>query len=124
EIQKTVKQPLPVDITCKIISDTCKGLHAAHSAVDAMGSPLSIVHRDATPHNILLSRDGFVKLTDFGVAKAAHTLAEREDQLVGKLHYISPEQLAGHPATPCSDVFSVGVTMLEALLGAKPFQGA
>ncbi len=116
--------PLPLREAVRILADTCAGLHAAHELVGDDGRPLAVVHRDVSPHNILLTRDGRVKVTDFGVAKAigkSHmTIA---GQVKGKLAYMSPEQLVGGAIDRRSDIFALGVCLFEATTGVRPFQG-
>jgi hypothetical protein len=105
----------------KILGDVAAGLHHAHSAVGANGEPLGLVHRDVSPQNILVSREGVPKLLDFGVAKANGRLSEtRSGTLKGKLRYMAPEQLQGsidHRA----DVFALGVCLFEATTGQSPY---
>jgi serine/threonine protein kinase len=115
---------LPIRHAAKIIAETCAGLHAAHELVGDNSRPLAVVHRDVSPHNILLTRDGRVKVTDFGVAKAigkSHmTIA---GQVKGKLAYMSPEQLVGGGIDRRSDIFALGSVLYEATTGQRPFQG-
>ncbi|MBX3219145.1 MAG: serine/threonine protein kinase [Labilithrix sp.] len=115
---------LPVRHAVKIVAETCAGLHAAHELVGDDGRPLAVVHRDVSPHNVLLTRDGRVKVTDFGVAKAigkSHmTIA---GQVKGKLAYMSPEQLVGGGVDRRSDIFALGSVLYEATTGQRPFQG-
>ena len=80
------------------MSGVLHGLHAAHEAKDEQGHPLSIVHRDVSPQNILVGTDGTARVLDFGVAKAAGRLqSTREGQIKGKISYMAPEQLSGRP---------------------------
>lgn len=115
---------LPVRHAVKILAETCAGLHAAHELVGDDGRPLAVVHRDVSPHNVLLTLDGRVKVTDFGVAKAigkSHmTIA---GQVKGKLAYMSPEQLIGGGVDRRSDIFALGSVLYEATTGERPFQG-
>jgi serine/threonine-protein kinase len=115
---------LPIRVAVRILADTCAGLHAAHELLGEDGLPLAVVHRDVSPHNILLTRDGRVKVTDFGVAKAigkSHmTIA---GQVKGKLAYMSPEQLVGGGIDRRSDVFALGGVLYETTTGERPFQG-
>ncbi|MDF2691751.1 MAG: serine/threonine protein kinase [Labilithrix sp.] len=115
---------LPIRHAARIVAETCAGLHAAHELVGENGRPLAVVHRDVSPHNILLTRDGRVKVTDFGVAKAigkSHmTIA---GQVKGKLAYMSPEQLIGGGIDRRSDVFALGSVLYESTTGQRPFQG-
>ncbi len=102
--------PISPRIAALIGAETCAGLHAAHSKTDPTGAPLNIVHRDVSPHNILLSADGIVKITDFGVAKAAGQMHDETvaGQLKGKLEYMSPEQVQGERVDRRTDVFGIG----------------
>jgi serine/threonine-protein kinase len=105
----------------RILADVCAGLHEAHTARDARGQLLGIVHRDVSPQNIVVSRQGVAKLLDFGVAKANDRLTEtRSGSLKGKLRYMAPERLDGI-VDPRADVFAAGVCLFEATVGASPF---
>jgi eukaryotic-like serine/threonine-protein kinase len=116
--------PLPLRHAVKIVAETSAGLHAAHELVDERGQPFSVVHRDVSPHNVLVTRDGRVKVTDFGVAKAFGKLHKTiAGQVKGKLAYMSPEQLIGGGVDRRSDVFSLASVLYEATTGQKPFQG-
>jgi serine/threonine-protein kinase len=113
--------PIPAELAAFICSRICRGLEYAHGRKSPDGKPLGIVHRDISPKNVMLSAEGEVKLTDFGVAKAA-LLKEREGEvLVGKLTYMSPEQAQGMPTDHRSDIFSVGVILYEMLSLRKLF---
>jgi len=104
--------------------DAALGLDAAHHAVDPSGNPLHVVHRDVTPHNIMVRRDGLVKLLDFGVAKAEHKRQKTVTGIMkGKLGYFSPEQCAGDPLDGRSDQFVLGIVLWELLLGERAFPG-
>ena len=106
-----------------ILFGALEGLHAAHEARDAKGDPLDLVHRDVSPHNVLVGTDGIARVLDFGVAKArgrAQTTAV--GQLKGKLAYMAPEQLRGQ-VTRRTDVFAASVVLWEALTGVRLFQG-
>ena len=112
-------------IVCRILADACAGVHAAHELVDEDGRQLGVVHRDMSPHNILLTMDGVAKVCDFGVAKALGQLHEQTSagQLKGKINYMSPEQVTGQPVDRRSDVFSIGCVLYEATTGERPFRG-
>ena len=120
----TVRAPIDPRVAARIISDACAGLHAAHELVDEHGQPMKLVHRDATPHNILLTADGRVKLSDFGVAKAlGNSHATLAGQIKGKVSYMAPEQLCGDPLDRRADIFSLGVCLYESIAGRKAFNG-
>ena len=104
----------PMGLCLYVASQLCKALGYAHSATDLQGNPLNIIHRDVSPSNVLLSKDGEVKLTDFGVARAG-TGDDRagSEQLKGKLGYMSPEQVTGKPIDRRSDLFSLGIVLYE-----------
>lgn len=111
-------------IAVAVMAQTLHGLHAAHEAKSERGEALSIVHRDISPQNILIGRDGVTKVLDFGVAKAAgrfHTT--REGNVKGKLPYMSPEQLRGQAIDRQTDVYAAAVCLWEALAGRKLFKG-
>jgi eukaryotic-like serine/threonine-protein kinase len=110
-------------IAARIISQAATGLHAAHELCDDGGRELSLVHRDVSPQNILVSNDGHVKLSDFGIAKVLYS--QREATAVGivrgKLPYMSPEQVRNRPLDRRSDIFSLGSVLFLATLGVRPF---
>ena len=110
------------EVAARIISDACAGLHAAHELVGDDGAPLHVVHRDISPHNVLVASDGIVKLTDFGVAKAeGREQNTQSGELKGKLLYMSPEQLTSNALDRRSDVFSMGIVLYESTTGVRPF---
>ena len=115
---------VPVSLACYLTIEVAKALAYAHEKQDAQGQPLGIVHRDVSPPNVLLSRQGEVKLTDFGLAKAS-THAQKTDAGVikGKFSYLSPELVEGKPADPRTDVYSAGIIWWELLCGRKLFAG-
>lgn len=107
---------LPARRLLPMLAQTSRGLHAAHLA--------GVVHRDVKPGNILLARSGKVKITDFGVSLAADQKTMTATGMVmGTAQYLSPEQAVGRPATPLSDLYSLGVVAYEALAGKRPFTG-
>jgi serine/threonine protein kinase len=118
-------RPLDTRIAGRIVADAAAGLHAAHNLTDERGTPLQVVHRDVSPHNLLVSLDGNVKVTDFGVAKAIGAVHEATSagQLKGKIAYMAPEQAATGSVDRRSDVFSLGCVLYEATTGQKPFRG-
>jgi serine/threonine-protein kinase len=116
---------LPPAIAARVIGDVLAGLHAAHELRDEEGRPLHLVHRDVSPHNVLVGLDGIAKIADFGVAKARSRLADETEagQVKGKFAYMAPEQLERRVVDRRSDVFSTGVVLWEALTGEKLFGG-
>jgi serine/threonine-protein kinase len=107
--------PLPADEAVHIAVGVLEALEAAHAA--------GIVHRDIKPGNILLATDGSVKVTDFGIARALGSSdLTQTGMLMGTPHYIAPEQVAGEPASPASDVYAVGAVLYEMLTARKPFE--
>jgi serine/threonine protein kinase len=115
---------IPLDLSVLVISKVCSALEYAHRKKDEGGQPLKIVHRDISPQNILISFEGEVKLTDFGIAKATSKATDTDrGALRGKLLYMSPEQASGQPLDKRSDVFSLGVVFYEVITDAKPFLG-
>ena len=113
---------LPLDLSLRIASALCAALEFAHRKKDERGRAMEIVHRDVSPQNILISFEGDVKLTDFGIAKAA-TKASNTDRgaLRGKLLYMSPEQAWGKALDRRSDLFSLGLVLYEMVTDQKPF---
>jgi serine/threonine protein kinase len=117
--------PIPIDLCAYVVSNVCAALEYAHRKKDEAGRPLEIVHRDISPQNILISFEGAVKLTDFGIAKAAAKASTTDKgTLRGKLLFMSPEQAWGRPMDRRADVFSLGIVFYELLAGEKPFVGA
>jgi len=111
-------------VAVSVMAQTLHGLHAAHEAKSERGEALHIVHRDISPQNVLVGRDGITKVLDFGVAKAAgrfHTT--REGNVKGKLPYMSPEQLRGQPVDRQTDIYAASVCLWEALTSKKLFKG-
>lgn len=107
-----------------IVAQVCKGLHFAHTRSGPDGRPMGIVHRDISPQNVLLSFEGEVKITDFGIATAAERLHQTAAGIVkGKYAYMAPERLDDQPSDARVDVFSAGVLLYELLTGENPFAG-
>jgi serine/threonine protein kinase len=114
---------LPPAYCAKIIAQACEGLAFAHdfSSLET-GDPLHLIHRDVSPDNILLSRQGAVKVVDFGIAKAANQEHRTQTGLVkGKIAYMPPEQIRGQVLDRRVDVYALGVVLYEMFTGAKPF---
>ena len=117
-------RPLPEPLALHVVHEVALGLAYLHDARDERGLPLGIVHRDVAPANILVSTTGDVKLGDFGVAKAT-ALVDRTaaGTRKGRYAYMAPEQLAGAPVTAAADQFGLAVTLVELLVGQRPFPG-
>ncbi len=116
-------QRMPAALSAYLLSEVAAGLDYAHRKTDREGTSLGIVHCDVSPHNVLLSREGFVKILDFGVARARFVATPSSRRLRGKPRYMSPEQTRGDTATAASDVFVVGILAWELLSGRKLFTG-
>lgn len=117
-------QRLAPELALYLVSELAKGLDYAHRRRDAEGKPLNIVHRDVSPQNVVISGEGEVKLTDFGIAKARHRArAVTELGVVkGKYAYMAPEQLMGAQVDARADVFAAGILLYQCLTGENPFQ--
>ena len=116
---------LPKEQAVFIGIEICKGLSHAHARKDPDGRPLEIVHRDISPPNVLLSREGEVKLVDFGLAKAASQLTQTDPGIVkGKFSYLSPEATLGKSVDFRADLFATGIVIWEILAGRRLFDGA
>lgn len=115
-------EPVPLPIAVDILAQAARGLHDAHEAVSPTGEPLRIVHRDCSPHNILIDVNGQVKITDFGIAKAMERqTVSRAGEMKGKLSYLSPEQARGRPVDRRVDVFILGIVAWEVFTGRRLF---
>lgn len=121
-VQRALEQKrrrIPFDIALHIGAEICEALEHAHVSRGPDGKPMSLVHRDVSPSNVLLSRAGEIKLTDFGIAKRAESDATQGGAVRGKFAYISPEQARNEPLDPRSDVFSVGILMWELICNRR-----
>jgi serine/threonine-protein kinase len=99
-----------------IVAQTARALHEAHLA--------GLVHRDVKPGNLLITPSGEVKITDFGIARVADQVSlTATGQVMGTVQYLAPEQATGKPATPSTDIYSLGIVAYEALKGSRPFTG-
>lgn len=115
---------MPEEVALYVLVEAAKGLAYAHARRDPSGHPLALVHRDVSPANILISNDGQVKITDFGVAVATARLSfSVPGTLHGKVAYMSPEQVTGADLDGRSDQFSLAVVAYEMLCGERPFEG-
>lgn len=117
------RKRLPFDLALHIGAEICEALEHAHSAKAPDGKPMSLVHRDVSPSNVLLSRAGEVKLTDFGIAKRAEQEQTGTGGVRGKFAYISPEQARNEHIEPRSDVFSVAILIWEMVTNRRLFSG-
>jgi serine/threonine-protein kinase len=120
-------RPVPVRLAVHIVREVLAGLQSVHSATDSNGTPLGIIHRDLTPSNLYLSREGAVKIGDFGIARATARATIRNAasaMLKGKISYLAPEQVAGEPFDQRADLFSVASVMAEMVIGQPLFPGA
>ena len=117
------RRRMPFDLALHIVAEICEALEHAHTARAPDGKSMSLVHRDVSPSNVLMSRAGEVKLTDFGIAKRAEQEATSHGAVRGKFTYISPEQARNERVEPRSDVFSVGILLWELVTGRRLFSG-
>lgn len=116
--------PLTLEHALYITSKICEGLDFAHHRKDKEGNPLSVIHRDISPPNILITYEGEVKIVDFGVAKAAGMNTKtRQGVIKGKVCYMSPEQASGSEIDQRSDLFSTGILLYEMATGCRMFTG-
>jgi serine/threonine protein kinase len=114
--------PFPVALALFVIAEVLKALDFAHNRRDEDGEPLNIVHCDISPQNILVSFAGEVKITDFGISRAAFQATSLHDVIRGKYAYMSPEQVEGKTLDGRSDVFSLGIVLYELLTGRRLFK--
>jgi eukaryotic-like serine/threonine-protein kinase len=111
---------IPHAVAARIMIHALEGLHTAHDARSPKGEPLSIVHRDVSPQNIMVGADGVSRVLDFGIAKAAGSVqTTREGQLKGKVSYMAPEQVEGVKVDRRADLYAAGVVLWELLTGKR-----
>ena len=119
---RETKQLIPTDLASFIISRICRGLSHAHQHCDPSGRKLGIVHRDVNPRNIMIAREGDVKLTDFGIAKALDLMYNEEGLVIaGKDEYLSPEQARREVTDARADLFCCTILLSEMLVGENIF---
>ena len=115
---------LSIEVALYVALELCGALAHAHSRCDAAGRALRVVHRDVSPQNVLVSLDGAVKLTDFGIALVEGWIPRPgDDEVVGTVGYMSPEQVTGAPLDARSDLYSLGVCLWEMVTGKRLFEG-
>ena len=115
---------LPLAEACLIARQAALGLDYAHRKADDQGRPLQLVHRDIAPQNILISREGVVKVADFGIARATTIRSHTSPGMVrGTIYYMSYEQLCGQPVDNRTDIYALGAVLYELLTGRPPFWG-
>jgi serine/threonine protein kinase len=118
------RKRIPIRVSLCFIADVLEGLAYAHDAVDTLGRPMNVVHRDVNPRNVMLSVSGDVKLIDFGVAKAEDKIdTTRTNALKGKIAYMAPEQMENQTVDGRADLFAVGLMFQEFINGTSPFVG-
>lgn len=117
-------QRFPLPEAIYVCAEACRGLSYAHELHDEHGHPLGIVHRDISPPNIMVTKQGEVKVADFGLAKAGTQLSQTDPGVVkGKFSYLSPEAAAGREVDARADIFSLGIVLWEMLAGRRLFLG-
>jgi len=120
---ESVRGGITLGLKCRIIAGAALALDCAHDARNSAGQPLDLIHRDVSPHNIMIAFSGVVKLLDFGIAKANNKLARTATGVIkGKYAYMSPEQAYGQTLDRRSDVFALGTVFHELLTGQRLFK--
>ncbi len=120
--QSRRRRLVPIEVGCFVIAEMLRGLEYAHTRRGPNGDLLGVVHRDVSPHNVLVSYDGEVKITDFGIAKARnHVTLTKPGIILGKFAYMSPEQARGEAVDARTDVYASGITLYESLTGRRLF---
>jgi serine/threonine-protein kinase len=120
-----MEKSMPMEVVLRCVADAAQGLHHAHTLREANGNLAPLVHRDISPDNLLLTRDGITKVLDFGIAKdhRASELQTMTGEIKGKVPFMSPEQIRGDGLDGRSDLWSLGVTTYWLLTGRRPFDG-
>ena len=115
---------LPLAMGLRIVSEALSGLHYAHELADYDGSPLNVVHRDVSPHNIHVTFDGQVKVLDFGIARVRGTTSDTNTGVIkGKVRYMAPEQMGGTAVDRRADIYSMGAVLWEVATGHRLWKG-
>jgi serine/threonine protein kinase len=119
----TERGGMPIEVAVALCSQVLAGLHAAHELSDHTG-PLGVVHRDVSPHNVLVTYDGVAKLLDFGIAKATHQASSNTEtgEIKGKFSYMAPEQILGGSVDRRCDIFAAGIVLYLLTTGKHPFK--
>ncbi len=124
DVFRKKQEVLPLPAAAFVTAKICEGLDYAHHKTDPSGRPLNLIHRDVSPQNILVSFEGAVKVTDFGIAKAEDRASKTQaGVLKGKFGYMSPEQVRGLDIDQRSDIFAVGILLYEMVTGKRLFIG-
>src|SRR6185503_1051214 len=118
---KATAAPFPPPLALYLTAEVCRALAYAHGKKRPDGQPLGIVHRDVSPHNVLMSEQGEVKLTDFGIAKSNKTEKSLGNLIKGKVAFMSPEQASAAPLDARSDLFSMGTILYAMITRRHPF---
>ena len=118
-----MNNPMSIPLACFIVGEMARGLDYAHNLRDPAGRPLNVVHRDISPHNVLVSYEGDVKLVDFGIAQVGSEMTEGGGVAAGKYAYMSPEHLGVSPVDPRSDIYSTGIVLFEMVTGSRLYAG-
>jgi serine/threonine-protein kinase len=115
---------IPLPVAVNLVAQACRGLHAAHELTNDLGVHLGVVHRDVSPHNVLVTHSGVVKLVDFGIAKAMKEDSSftENGEIKGKYSYMAPEQVLGEDVDRRADVFSLAITLYLLTTGRHPFK--
>ena len=121
------RQRIAPEVALRIAADACAGLHAAHELRGDDGQLLGVVHRDVSPHNLMVGVDGVTRVADFGIAKCVDAQFEKTTTagvLKGKFAYMAPEYIRGESLDRRADIFGLGVVLWETLAGTRLFKGA
>jgi serine/threonine protein kinase/predicted ATPase len=122
-VTRKAKTKVPLALAVYIISEVSRGLDYAHHLSDPGGRPLNVVHQDVSPHNVLISYEGDVKLVDFGIARVGEAVDGESGKVAGgKMGYMAPEQAAREPVDSRSDIFSAGILLFELLTGQRAYK--